>query len=86
MNVSNDVRVQAIQHAKDLVKRQNSLKQSPHDRLCEIAGKLNVSKISPGACRSQGFLKRKQDGSFAIYYCADHPKTRRRFTLSLIHI
>ena len=82
MNVSNDVRVQAIQHAKDLVKSQNSLKQSPHDRLCEIAGKLNVSKISPGACRSQGFLKRKQDGSFAIYYCADHPKTRRRFTVA----
>ena len=33
-------------------------------------------------CIRDRFLKRKQDGSFAIYYCADHPKTRRRFTVA----
>jgi Zn-dependent peptidase ImmA (M78 family) len=82
MNVSKEVRIQAIEHAKELTKDHKSLDQSPHDRLWELANKLNVSKISHGACRSQGFLKRKIDGSFAIYYCADHPKTRRRFTVA----
>jgi len=52
------------------------------ERLREIGKKLNVSRIEAGAVRSDGFLKRMPDGSYAVYYSCDCSLAKRRFTVA----
>lgn len=82
MNVTPHQQSLAVGYARRLVQDQTSVESSPHERLWEIARKLNVSRIEPGATRSEGFVKRLGDGTFAVYYSANLSKPRRRYTVA----
>jgi Zn-dependent peptidase ImmA (M78 family) len=80
--ITEEAITRGIEWAKRLVESHSDPAVPPGERLREIAKKLNVSRIEPGAVRADGFLKRLADGSFAVYYSNDSSLAKRRFTVA----
>ena len=82
MDVPDEKQHAAIDLARQLVRDQHTLDCKPHERLWQIAKQLNVSRIEPGATRSQGFVKHLADGTYGVYYSNKYSIRRRRYTVA----